>query len=157
MNILIQKLIRDFGIADKVFFTGTKVEMGFSETKMGELYNVFDVFALATSGEGFGIPTVEAMSSGIPVVVTDYTTTKELVTEHNSGLATKVAETIIGTFNVERAITDKKDFADKLEQMFRDENLRKECGKNGRNASLKKYSWEAVIPQWRKMIRKALE
>tara|TARA_B100001094_G_C17899062_1_gene655516 strand:- start:337 stop:810 length:474 start_codon:yes stop_codon:yes gene_type:complete len=38
-----------------------------------------DVFVLPTAGEGFGIPTLEAMCSGVPICVTNYTTGYELV------------------------------------------------------------------------------
>jgi len=45
------------------------------------LYNCMDVFVLPTAGEGFGIPTIEAMSCGVPVCVTNYTTGWEIIKE----------------------------------------------------------------------------
>ena len=50
-----------------------------SEEEMAHLYNCMDVFVLPTAGEGFGIPTLEAMSCGVPICVTNYTTGWELV------------------------------------------------------------------------------
>jgi len=50
-----------------------------SEDMMAHLYNCMDVFVLPTAGEGFGIPTLEAMSCGVPICVTNYTTGYELV------------------------------------------------------------------------------
>tara|TARA_R110000824_G_scaffold284408_1_gene472708 strand:- start:368 stop:1849 length:1482 start_codon:yes stop_codon:yes gene_type:complete len=50
-----------------------------SEKDMANLYNCMDVFVLPTAGEGFGIPTVEAMASGVPICVTNYTTGYELI------------------------------------------------------------------------------
>ena len=140
-----------------MFFTGTTVDHGFTEKEMGDLYNLFDVFALCTSGEGFGIPTIEAMACEIPVVATDFTTTKEIVLDNKAGIAAKVAETIIGTYNVQRAIADKKDFADKLQIMFDDENMRKEFGRNGRKAVVEKYSWKVVMPRWVDAFREAVK
>ena len=52
---------------------------GVSEEKMVEIYNTMDVFALPTAGEGFGIPTLEAMACGIPVIITNYTSSYELI------------------------------------------------------------------------------
>ena len=46
---------------------------------MANLYNCMDVFVLPTAGEGFGIPTVEAMACGVPICVTNYTTGYELI------------------------------------------------------------------------------
>lgn len=50
-----------------------------SEEDMAHLYNCMDVFVLPTAGEGFGIPTLEAMSCGVPICVTNYTTGYELI------------------------------------------------------------------------------
>ena len=50
-----------------------------TEEDMANLYNCMDVFVLPTAGEGFGIPTLEAMSCGVPICVTNYTTGYELV------------------------------------------------------------------------------
>ena len=52
---------------------------GVSEERMVEIFNLMDVFVLPTAGEGFGIPTVEAMACGVPICVTNYTTGYELV------------------------------------------------------------------------------
>ena len=53
------------------------------EAGMVDIFNMIDVFALPTAGEGFGIPTVEAMACGKPLVVTNYTTGYELVMMEN--------------------------------------------------------------------------
>ena len=53
------------------------------EEEMAHLYNCMDVFVLPTGGEGFGIPTLEAMSCGTPVCVTNYTTSWELIKSEN--------------------------------------------------------------------------
>ena len=50
-----------------------------TDEEMAELYNCMDVFVLPTGGEGFGIPTLEAMSCGIPICATNYTTSYELI------------------------------------------------------------------------------
>tara|TARA_Y100000034_G_scaffold50623_1_gene62366 strand:- start:632 stop:2035 length:1404 start_codon:yes stop_codon:yes gene_type:complete len=52
---------------------------GVTEEKMVEIYNLMDIFALPTAGEGFGIPTAEALACGKPVVITNYTSSYELV------------------------------------------------------------------------------
>ena len=44
-----------------------------------------DVFVLPTAGEGFGIPSLEAMSCGVPICVTNYTTGYELIKCDDAG------------------------------------------------------------------------
>ena len=53
------------------------------EEGLANLYNCMDLFVLHTAGEGFGIPTVEAMSCGVPVAVTNYTTAWEIIREED--------------------------------------------------------------------------
>jgi len=50
-----------------------------TEKDMAHLYNCMDVFVLPTAGEGFGIPSLEAMSCGVPICLTNYTTGYELI------------------------------------------------------------------------------
>ena len=54
---------------------------GLEEDGMPHLYNCMDVFVLPTAGEGFGIPTIEAMACGVPVCATNYTTSWEIIKE----------------------------------------------------------------------------
>jgi glycosyltransferase involved in cell wall biosynthesis len=45
---------------------------------MAQIYSMMDVHMLASMGEGFGIPTVEAQACGTPVIVGDWTASGEL-------------------------------------------------------------------------------
>ena len=128
-----------------------------------------DVFLLTTSGEGFGVPIIEAMACEVPVLVTNYTTTKELVLDHNAGfgidlVGTEIDEhpdvhcneildgTITGSWDVERGICSIKDCAKKLDMMESNPEVSKRMGKNGREAVLKYYDWDVVGKDWIKVI-----
>lgn len=52
--------------------------MGFPDEFMRNLYSAMDVHLLASTGEGFGIPIVEAQACGTPVIVGDWTAMPEL-------------------------------------------------------------------------------
>jgi len=146
------KMIADLGIENRVIFTGTKYYKGFDYKKMNEVYNMMDVFLLGTSGEGFGIPIIEAMSAGVPVLCTDYTTTWELVERNIAGMAVKRSGEILGTWNVGRALMDIDDCGEKLVQLYNNPELRKQYGMNGRNAVLREYTWKEVAKQWDKVL-----
>jgi glycosyltransferase involved in cell wall biosynthesis len=63
----LKQLAVDLGIQDDVIFTGY-VE----EEKLAEYYRCSDLFVMPTKFlEGFGLSTVEAMASGLPVIGTD--------------------------------------------------------------------------------------
>ncbi len=57
-----------------------------SEKMLNEIYNACDVFFMPSSYEGFGLPVLEAMSSGIPVVCSDIEIFQE-VTKHSAFLS----------------------------------------------------------------------
>ena len=58
-----------------------------TEEDMVHLYNCMDAFVLPTAGEGFGIPTIEAMACGVPPLVTNYTTAWEIIREDDPSTA----------------------------------------------------------------------
>ncbi len=43
------------------------------------IYSSFDIFLGTSMGEGFGIPTIEAQACGVPVIVSDFAASSELV------------------------------------------------------------------------------
>lgn len=147
-----QTIINQLGIQNRVIFTGTRYYKGFDYKRMNEVYNLMDVFFLGTSGEGFGIPTIEAMACGVPVLVTDYTTTEEIVTKNMSGEAIKVKEEILGNWNVDRALMDIQDGSEKMIKFYKNPELRKIYGINGRNAVLKDYDWKKVAQKWHELL-----
>ena len=110
---------------------------------------------------GFGICSIEAMACELPVILTDYTTTKELVTDHNAGIAVPICTDITGTFNVERGIMDIPKAVEALEIMYEDwKNGGKkleEWGKNGRNAVIKDYNWDKIVEDWKKLFKEMVQ
>lgn len=150
-------LIKRYKLEHKVRFTGMSCFKGLTTEDVVKFYNATDVHFLTTSGEGFGIPTIEAHACEVPSVITDYTTTKELVTDHNAGLPIKLNTEITGTWDVERGLCDIKDAVEQLNYMYYNRDERIKMGKNGRKSVLKYYTWDKVLPQWEKTIKKLLE
>jgi glycosyltransferase involved in cell wall biosynthesis len=167
-------LINRLGISNKIRFTGVKWYKGYTYEEMNMIYNLFDCFFLPTSGEGFGVPTIEAMSCKVPCVVTDYTTTNELLIENGKcGLPVKLVGTekinfneyfseknftdydkrvlngtITGSWSVERGLMDINDGAKKILMLYDKENLRKKLGEVGRKKVEKYYTQEIVVNAW---------
>lgn len=144
------ELIKDLKITNKVAFSGMRSYQGFDVKDMHKVYNVMDVFFLSTSGEGFGVPTIECQACGVPPVITDYTTTQELVLDNGkSGEAVPVSAEITGTWNVDRGIMDIFKGADALEKMYNNSKLRETYSKRGIEKIRKYYDWDTVVfPKW---------
>jgi len=64
-----------------------------SAAGMVELYNACDALVLATRGEGWGLPVVEAMACALPVIATRYSAVGELVGER-TGYPLRVARMV---------------------------------------------------------------
>ena len=146
-------LINRFKLNNRVIFSGMSFFKGFDYKQMNEVYNAMDVFFLTTSGEGFGIPTIEAAACGVPSVVTDYTTTQELlIKDGECGLPVKVCSELTGSWNVERAIMDDDDAVEKLNLLYNDKELRERLGNNGVEKVNRIYTWNNVGDQWVKLV-----
>lgn len=174
------------GVASKVLWSGIKFYKGFSYDDMRELYNVMDINLLTTSGEGFGIPIIEAMACGVPTVATAYTTSPELLIEDGKvGELIKLAgepeidydhvdfndydkvyapthelglNSITGTWDVERGICDVYDCAEKLNKLYKNRTYLAELSSKCRDKAVKYYSWDKVVfPQWLDFFRRVYQ
>jgi glycosyltransferase involved in cell wall biosynthesis len=66
--------------ADNMAFVDpVSYRFGMSQEDLAGIYSSMDVFLATSYGEGFGIPTVEAQACGVPVIVSDFAASPELV------------------------------------------------------------------------------
>ena len=71
------RLAAELGVAERVLFVGPVAD----DSRLADWYRASDLFVLPTTAyEGFGMATVEALSSGTPVVGTAVGATPELLT-----------------------------------------------------------------------------
>lgn len=118
------------------------------------LYNQFDVFTSATGGEGFGLTTIEAMSQQCPVLITDYTTSEEIVTNSDpSPRGSLIEPSLLYDEHPEfaagkRALVDTDEFADTLLEYYRDPERVVVEGENAQQWVLSELDWNTVARQW---------
>lgn len=170
----IPELAKKYGIENRVHYSGMSSHAGFPQSQMNDLYNLMDCFLLTTSGEGFGVPIIEAMSCQVPVVATDYTTTPELVIKNNCGLGINLSGvetidlfahhskeydeavfngTMTGSWEVERGICDIQHAALQVKFIHDNPDIAKKMGEKGRSAVLTKYNFEIVGKQWEEVLK----
>jgi glycosyltransferase involved in cell wall biosynthesis len=154
----LDELVTRFGITDKAFTTsGLNATRGIPDEELVEIYNLFDLFALPTMSEGFGLPILEAQSCGVPVLVTDFSACSELVVDRQELI--KVKDTLIMGRNIEQAIVDTDDLVRKLNFFYDDWKRRKgkklsELSIEGRKFA-QKLDWKAISKEFNELIEKA--
>jgi len=167
MNAIIWQLEKevgeDFTNSKRIMITrgnlDIKERQKISKENMNEIYNLMDLFLYPSGGEGFGMPSVECQSAGVPILMSDNTTGPELakggelinMLKDNYGRVVSV----IGTNGVTNAIPDDKHIAELLEKYYQDwkteKKLLKEMSKKGREFALT-LDWDILSARWIKLF-----
>ena len=108
-----------------------------SDQELAYLYSIATVFVYPSTYEGFGLPPLEAMSQGVPVVVGQGSSLTEVVAE--AGL----------TVDPRQA----SDIGKKIRQLLTDENLRELMIEKGM-ARVQEFSWEKCARETLETITK---
>ena len=145
------ELVRANGLVGRVLFSHTAhYARGIDKAGLNQVYNFMDVMALPTIGEGFGLPLVEAMAAGVPVLTTRCSACIELV-EGRGELVDVKALIPMGRNFVEHALPDVDDLERKIRLLYDDPELRERHARAGR-AFAEELRWENIIPQWRELF-----
>ena len=111
--------------------------LGFqSETTLAALYRLADVFVFPSLYEGFGLPPLEAMASGTPVVVSNVSSLPE----------------VVGDAGIQVNPYDAGAIADGIRQVLTDSALREELTTKGL-ARARAFSWQESITRVRQIYQ----
>tara|TARA_B100000315_G_scaffold259181_1_gene314076 strand:- start:22022 stop:23083 length:1062 start_codon:yes stop_codon:yes gene_type:complete len=105
--------------------------------RLRNIYNNSSVFIHTSHQEGWGLPPMEAMASGCPVVAFKNEGILEYISEGKSGLLVKVGDTSELIKSAVKLLTDR--------------NLRIKIAEEGVK-SVKQYSWEKSAEQFEKIL-----
>ena len=101
-------------------------------------YKALDIFCLTTGSETFGMVTIEAMASKLPVVASDQGGTLEIIQDRVNGLLYKSEDT--------------DDLKKKLTLLLENDPLRKAIAEQGYHDALAKYSHSVQIEKLMKIM-----
>lgn len=119
------RLIDELGIRQAVRFVPHA-----SPARLNELYNLADVFIYPSTFEGFGLPVLEAMAAGTPVICSNATSLPE----------------VAGSAAIMHAPEDVDSFASSLLRVTQDADKRAELRAAGIEQA-KKFSWDKTVEQ----------
>jgi glycosyltransferase involved in cell wall biosynthesis len=122
-----RQLVADLKLESKVRFLGRV-----SDFELVTLYSMADIFAFPSFFEGFGIPPIEAMACGAPVITSNTSSLPE----------------VVGDAAIQIDPHDIDALAHAITQLLEDEPLREELRQKGYQR-VQHYTWEASA---RKML-----
>ena len=130
-----EALIKDLGLADHIRFVGDA-----SHEDINRLYAESAVAVVPSLYEGFGLPAVEAMAAGVPLVSSDGGALAEVVAD--GGLLVPAGDSDALAENLERVLTDPA--------------LARALGDQGRQRVERQFCWsvcaEQMVEQYRTCI-----
>lgn len=117
-------LAKKLNISDNIIFTGYKSDVSL-------YYNTFDIFALVSAYESFGLVLAEAMLHELPIVATRVGGMKYIVENEITGF-------LVDKFEILK-------IAEKLELLILDKQLRREFGVAGYQRARQNYTEEIYV------------
>lgn len=130
MRLLVEKLgLRRIVTFEKIVTT----------EKLEDLYQSSDIFVLPSLYDPFSIAALEAMASGLPVVVSHYTGVKDVLCNWHDSV-------LVDPFDI-------NEFAEALSILAHDDKLRRKIGTNARHTA-QRFSWENVAKNMLKTFEK---
>lgn len=147
-----------FNIEDKLILTEgiTNPAKGVPNEMLNLIYNSFDVNALISLGDGFGLPVAESMAVGCPQIVSDHSCLRELVEGHG-GLTVKTAGWLLHTagINTWGGLTDEEDLVRNLEWAYINKSLMRKYGEEGYNfIKQDKFNWDNIALEFNAIIKR---
>ncbi len=132
----LERLASELGVSDSVRFLGW-VE----PERLPEVLQSFDIFALPSVYEGFGVAAVEASAMALPVVASNTHGIPDVVRDGETGLLVPAR--------------DAGALADALERLTKDAALRRRFGEAGREFVQERYDWEMNARQMERVYEMA--
>jgi glycosyltransferase involved in cell wall biosynthesis len=129
----LERLAKDLNVAGRVHFVS-----GLAREDLAAAYHHAEVFALPSSGEGFGLVFLEAMAMGRPVIGGNHGGIPDIIEDGVSGYLV--------------AHGDAPALAAKLNRLLADSTLRDEMGRRGRERVLRDFRFEAFESRFRAAI-----
>ncbi|MBB4803662.1 glycosyltransferase involved in cell wall biosynthesis [Flavobacterium nitrogenifigens] len=131
-NRLENELISELGLTDKVVFKA------FEDNELGFFYKNAKCFVFPSIYEGFGIPVLESMACGCPVILANHSSFPE----------------VAGEAGIYFELNNPTDLESKIANIINDETLRNDFSQKGIEQA-KKFTWENAALKCIKVYEKA--
>jgi len=129
------EMIENLGLTDNI-----RIIDFVSYDKMPEIFHNSDIFVLPSLHEGVPRTALEAMSCGLPVVISDFSHLRDLIDGGGMMFPKK----------------DVQALADSLRVLINDESKRARMGQKARERIVREYSWERAVAGTLQLYQKVI-
>lgn len=151
-------LARYWGLSGRVILSNPRIGSGWDEDELAQLYNCFDVLAVTSQGEGWHLPSIEAMACGVPVICGDWAALGEWA--KNSAYLVPCTSTALNNglpkMHAIGGIPDREKFIDGLVRLYQSKiNLKNQSWDYFHGAGLKcadSFPWSRVGEMWAELV-----
>jgi glycosyltransferase involved in cell wall biosynthesis len=160
LGLDIGDIVRKLNIIDRVKILDKRSNYldGITDVELAGWYNISDVHVSATSGEGFGLTTVESMACGKPVIIGDHSTSRELIGENGErGWLVPIKTKMYSDYNGLWELVDIEAMAKAMEDAYLHRKETQRRGNNGYRWVRKNCSWDIITDKIDKYLKKAIE
>jgi L-malate glycosyltransferase len=120
------------GVSQRVKFIGLRDDLEV-------IYPLFDIFLLTSFTEGISVSLLEAMSHGVPAVVTDVGGNPEVIVEEETGYLVPSDDDAL--------------MAVRILELLKDKEMAAEFGKNSRERVMQHFSFQGMMDEYMKLYR----
>lgn len=120
--------------------SGQVIQQNFRDDELTNYYKKALFFVFPSAYEGFGIPVLESMASGCPIILTNYSSFPE----------------VAGDAALYYELDNPRDLADKITLLLEDPQLRESLRIKGLDQA-KKFSWEKMAKGYLNIYKKVIE
>lgn len=128
----------------------------FSDEFIRFLFNIADIYIAPSRHEGFGLPHIQAMACGKPVITCMGTAAEETSMDGVTGFVVPSHPCIWNNaagYAVEGVMADINSLANTIKKLVLNEELRLEMGKNARKHVVKNYESKKIAEMFLKKIK----
>lgn len=127
------ELIKTLGLS------GQMIQQNFEDSELATYYSKAKCFVFASEYEGFGIPVLESMACGCPVLLANHSSFPE----------------VAGDAGIYFELNNEADLRNKIDEILKNDELRKEYIQKGLQQA-QKFSWQKTAEDCLKVYQKAI-
>ncbi len=132
-----------------------------TDEELNVLYNLGDAYLTNSVGEGFGLPVLEAMAAGLPVIAPDNSSHRELVKGHGWLVKSIDPDEYVnypGYVPTLQSfpVPNQRDLLNCMEEAYYDGKKRKQYSRDARIFA-QDYDWSQIMPRWFRLLEEVEE